>query len=982
MKIDIRKSRGMRIALWAFFWSSLFLGVAAAQIPVTDDAFTSSATPNANYGVSLGLVVQSATANGTMMSPIEFGGSTANTYLKFDLSAVPSNVSASNLAKVNLRLFVDFVVSPGKFDVYLANGPWTEGTLTANNAPGHTGTAIASGVSVTSVLKYIDIDVTSAWANGPPTNGLVLVPSPGSNIFVSFDSKESPLTSHDPELSISVNDASSIQLQQEITRAEQAENTISTNLSNEVVRAENAEGVVNNAILNEAEARIAGDSALQQTINSLFIGNVAVGGTLSGATVSSGNGGFQFGNTEVLSILPGLFNLWVGQDAGRGAGANNTGSNNTASGFHALFSNTTGSFNVANGSVALYSNTTGGSNIAVGVSALTANTTGNDNTAVGNSALSSNTIGAVNTATGNNALVSNTTGGANTGVGDGALYGNTTGSANTSIGRLSLAGLGTDASNNTGLGAYAGNSTNSQPTTGSSNTYIGYQSNSGDQLNLSNATAIGANAQVTASNALVLGSINGVNGATASTNVGIGTTAPQFTLDVNGTANFAGPVAFAPNQTFTGDGSGLMNVMALSALTSNTATTATNALQLNGQPASAYAQLPQSNTFNGTQTINGSLILGSGGGITFPDGTTQTTSSTQAAAVPSGSVILGNSSTPPAGYTTTGILGGTGQWYSGPGLPFAAASPGVGVLNGQIYVVGNLPCTDLSDPFCDRTPFYSWDTLGGTWTALADYPKALAGVEAGGANGKIFTFGGLDPSFGTVVNDKSQYDPVTNQWGPLSSAGMAEYGASTVITQGGIIGLSTYTNPLIWFIGGFDGNHPVGTEFVDTTNGAVVTPLDFNVGRSFVAAAQLNGLIYVLGGVSTGAPFGNCSLVSKSAQVFDTTGGGNSGAIADLPVATYGAVAAALNGKIYLFGGFQCLDADPGTHDVVTNLGYVYDPASNTWSSGPAMPTARGRLGIAVVNGRAFAIGGVDAGGNFLGTVEQYSPPVYMFTKN
>ncbi len=52
--------------------------------------------------------------------------------------------------------------------------------------------------------------------------------------------------------------------------------------------------------------------------------------------------------------------------------------------------------------------------------------------------------------------------------------------------------------------------------------------------NLTNATAIGARAFVSASNALVLGQSIGVNGGTANTNVGIGTSAPLDRLHVNG----------------------------------------------------------------------------------------------------------------------------------------------------------------------------------------------------------------------------------------------------------------------------------------------------------------------------------------------------------------------------------------------------------------------------------------------------------------
>jgi hypothetical protein len=162
--------------------------------------------------------------------------------------------------------------------------------------------------------------------------------------------------------------------------------------------------------------------------------------------------------------------------------------------------------------------------------------TGADNTAAGYQALANNSTGVNNTASGVVALYHNTSGGSNTAHGYQSLYYNTTGS------------------NNVAVGYTAGNSTNAASTTGSNNTFMGSNANPGVQTSLTNATAIGANAQVTASNAMVLGSINGVNGATASTNVGIGTTAPAATLDVHGTGNFTGPISFAVGQTFPGTG--------------------------------------------------------------------------------------------------------------------------------------------------------------------------------------------------------------------------------------------------------------------------------------------------------------------------------------------------------------------------------------------------------------------------------------------
>ena len=118
-------------------------------------------------------------------------------------------------------------------------------------------------------------------------------------------------------------------------------------------------------------------------------------------------------------------------------------------------------------------------------------------------------------------------------VGAGAGFGVTSGSGN------SFVGQGSGNSTTTGAGnTFVGYSTGSTNLSGNNNTLIGNQPNVLSN-NLSNATAIGAFASVGASNSLVLGAISGNNFCSPTTNcetvkVGIGTTTPEFRLDVGG----------------------------------------------------------------------------------------------------------------------------------------------------------------------------------------------------------------------------------------------------------------------------------------------------------------------------------------------------------------------------------------------------------------------------------------------------------------
>jgi hypothetical protein len=185
--------------------------------------------------------------------------------------------------------------------------------------------------------------------------------------------------------------------------------------------------------------------------------------------------------------------------------------------------------NTATGYQALYKNTFGFDNTAYGLSALYANTSGNYNTAVGGGALAGNSTGTNNTAVGFQTLLNNE-GGDSTGVGFAALYSNA-GNFNTGIGEYSLY-FNSTGNLNTGIGYYAGPNQSF--------------------MNLSNTTAIGANAAVTASNSLVLGSINGVNNATADTNVGIGITAPTARLQIGVSNTTTGLRVEGPSNAGTG----------------------------------------------------------------------------------------------------------------------------------------------------------------------------------------------------------------------------------------------------------------------------------------------------------------------------------------------------------------------------------------------------------------------------------------------
>jgi hypothetical protein len=169
-------------------------------------------------------------------------------------------------------------------------------------------------------------------------------------------------------------------------------------------------------------------------------------------------------------------------------------------------------------------------------------------------------------------------------------------------------------------------------------------------------------------------------------NVGVGTTTPAYTLDVHGTGNFTGPVTFVSGQTFP------------------------------GVPA-----LTGSNTFKGSQTINGNVVIqATGNSLTASGGSTDVSASGSSTGVfgqsgssagsgvyginvasTGGNGVFGYSSpngngagvyglsTSGSGYgvhgTNTSTAGGYGVYGSGPTGVYGTSSSGNGVVGNSSW---------------------------------------------------------------------------------------------------------------------------------------------------------------------------------------------------------------------------------------------------------------------------------------------------------
>jgi N-acetylneuraminic acid mutarotase len=217
-----------------------------------------------------------------------------------------------------------------------------------------------------------------------------------------------------------------------------------------------------------------------------------------------------------------------------------------------------------------------------------------------------------------------------------------------------------------------------------------------------------------------------------------------------------------------------------------------------------------------------------------------------------------------------------------------------------------------------------------TWIKRLPVPYNASGIFTVSDGTYIYAGGGYDGT--TEHSDLLRYDPATNSWTSLAPSADTHYMSQAVLYSG-----------KIYNVGGFTGNWPTNiTRIYDIATNTWTTGAAMPVALSDMATMLWNGIIYVAGGYNGTAAVNTLYAYNIATDSWSM--------LAPMERALFLPGFGAINGKLYVASG----------GDVVSDFNtlYIYDIASNTWTIGAVVPTAVLGAGSTVYCGKLCLYGG------------------------
>ena len=299
----------------------------------------------------------------------------------------------------------------------------------------------------------------------------------------------------------------------------------------------------------------------------------------------------------------------------------------------------------------------------------------------------------------------------------------------------------------------------------------------------------------------------------------------------------------------------------------------------------------------------------------------------------------------PTGTPTPTCIPGVAPWTIVANYPVVVESAAVSTDGTYVYSAGGFVINAASNAFYRYNP--ATDT---TWTPLASMPTAVYDAHAAYAANvnKSYVFGGFNGS--TVVKTTQIYDVATDTW--TTGADMPDFRRwPNVAYYSG--------NGKIYVIGGFDSsfNEQGQTwEYDPVANTWDTSRVPDPVPQGGANAVISGQFIYLAGGSFGSTTHYRYDIVSNTWAL-----------MAPLPVPNFEAGAGNIDGKNYIFGGGNPFLAGPGNIKGKSNVNapattynstYIYDIASDSWTTGPNLNVPHSYTGGTAIGNRLLIVAG------------------------
>jgi N-acetylneuraminic acid mutarotase len=313
-------------------------------------------------------------------------------------------------------------------------------------------------------------------------------------------------------------------------------------------------------------------------------------------------------------------------------------------------------------------------------------------------------------------------------------------------------------------------------------------------------------------------------------------------------------------------------------------------------------------------------------------------------------------------------------WSAGPDLPSGPGTRIVGVFfpgNGNFYGMGgrasDVAGSDFTNPF-------EFNPVGNSWTVKsATYPdnnvnNMACGVLNESGTDYIYCVGGSAAGQTTAIARVFRYNPVSDTIETLTAPDDWPGDAVGTILPGGF----SVANNKLYILGGFNINVASTNEIWEFDPTAAVgskwtQKVNTPMGVMYAPTCTINGTIYLAGA----SDFDTVNLlVIDTTNSFSFDPAANTiGSIAAIPRATGETRALNFNGQMYVMGGGRVAPNPSNEVD-------IYDPGTNTWSTG--IPFVTGRRNFPTdTNGTdtIWLAGGYDSTGVPVASMEIFNCP-------